>query len=248
MLTLYHLRISHFCEKARWALDYKGLEYTSRLLTPGFHIATARRLAGTRSVPILVDSDSDQVIPDSTEILHYLDHIRPDPPLFPRDAVAATTVAEVEDVLDSEWAPNASAFAYCCMIQSPEELRQRWAEGLRWHQRLALGLAMPLLVPAMRRGRRLTPDMMPGYREAALAALGRINERLATGETEFLVGNEFTAADLAAGALIAPFLNIPGSPWATEGTVPEQMSTFREEVVDSAAGRHAAAIWAAHRH
>ena len=27
MITLYQFQFSHFCEKARWALDYKGVPY-----------------------------------------------------------------------------------------------------------------------------------------------------------------------------------------------------------------------------
>ncbi len=30
MLTLYHINASPFAEKARWALAYKGLDWTSR--------------------------------------------------------------------------------------------------------------------------------------------------------------------------------------------------------------------------
>lgn len=248
MLTLYHLRISHFCEKVRWALDYKGLEYRSRLLVPGFHMLTARRLAGTSTVPVLVDSDGEQAIADSTEILHYLDRIRPEPALFPRDAVAATTVSEVEEVLDTEWGPNARAFAYSLLLQNPGELRERWALGLRWHERLLLWMSMPVLTRALRRRRRLTPAMAPEYRAAALAGLARIDERLAMGPGRYLVGDEFTAADLTAAALIVPFLNMAESPWQTDQPLPPEMDEFRAAVVASAAGQHAARIWARYRH
>ena len=33
--TLWHIEISHFNEKARWALDHKGVEYERRAPTPG---------------------------------------------------------------------------------------------------------------------------------------------------------------------------------------------------------------------
>ena len=37
MFELYDFRFSHYSEKARWALDFKGIPYTSRHLLPGFH-------------------------------------------------------------------------------------------------------------------------------------------------------------------------------------------------------------------
>jgi glutathione S-transferase len=35
MITLYQFQFSHYCEKARWALDYKGLAYAPKNLLPG---------------------------------------------------------------------------------------------------------------------------------------------------------------------------------------------------------------------
>ena len=50
-LVLYQFPISHFCEKARWALDYKGLDYTTKNLLPGLHVKTTKKLAARSSVP-----------------------------------------------------------------------------------------------------------------------------------------------------------------------------------------------------
>ena len=44
--TLWHIPISHYSEKARWALDYKGIEHERRAPMPGAHIPLA--LAVTR--------------------------------------------------------------------------------------------------------------------------------------------------------------------------------------------------------
>ena len=35
MLCLYTFQVSHFSEKARWALDWKGVKYHERRLLPG---------------------------------------------------------------------------------------------------------------------------------------------------------------------------------------------------------------------
>lgn len=248
MLTLYHLRISHFSEKARWALNYKGLQYRSRLLTPGYHILTTRRVAGTRTVPVLVDTEGDSVVSDSTDILHYLDRIRPDPPLFPRDADLATAVAEAEDAIDTDWGPNSSGYTYCCLLQTPDVLRARWSGGLNVFQRAALFLAMPLFTRAMARSRNLGPATASKYLDAARSALDDIETRLANNGGQYLVGNEFTAADLTAAAMMGPYIAAPGSPWdGSADDLPADLLAFRREVSTRPAGEYGLRIWAQHR-
>jgi hypothetical protein len=53
MLKLYTFNISHFSEKARWALDYEGIAYEERVLLPGPHQLVTRRIARRTHVPVL---------------------------------------------------------------------------------------------------------------------------------------------------------------------------------------------------
>ena len=41
---LWHIEISHYNEKARWALDLKGVDHERRALIPGYHVAVALAL------------------------------------------------------------------------------------------------------------------------------------------------------------------------------------------------------------
>ncbi len=249
MLTLYHLTISHFSEKARWALDYKNLEYRSRVLTPGLHILTTRRVAGSSTVPVLVDDDTDTVLSESTDILHYLDRIRPDPPLFPVDAELATAVVEVEDLIDVGWGADASSFAYCHLVQSPRDLRRRWSVGLNVLQRGLLFASMPLITPALRRRRRLSPEAAPEYRAAAMRTFDDVEGRLVANGGEYLVGDGFTAADLTGAALLGPFVRAPGSPWAQDeaGQSPPELLAFREELKARPLGQWVLSMWERYR-
>ena len=43
-VVLWHIEISHYNEKARWALDYKGIPYELRTPMPGTHRLAALRL------------------------------------------------------------------------------------------------------------------------------------------------------------------------------------------------------------
>lgn len=109
MFELYDFTFSHYSEKARWALDFKGVPYTPRHLLPGFHMRTTRKLAPRSSVPIL-KTDST-VIQGSTEIINFLDQTFPDRSLTPPDPHDAATAIEWEKYLlmniNAETASNA---------------------------------------------------------------------------------------------------------------------------------------------
>jgi glutathione S-transferase len=94
MLRLYRFRFSTNVERVALALAYKGLEVESVAVDPADR-SVARAVSGQDLVPVLVDGD--EVIADSTRILHHLERRFPDPPLFPSDPAAA---AEVEVFLD----------------------------------------------------------------------------------------------------------------------------------------------------
>jgi glutathione S-transferase len=94
MLRLYRFRYSTNVERVALALAYKGLEVESVAVDPADR-SVARAVSGQDLVPVLVDGDD--VITDSTRILHHLERRFPDPPLFPSDPAAA---AEVEVFLD----------------------------------------------------------------------------------------------------------------------------------------------------
>jgi glutathione S-transferase len=93
MLRLYRFRYSTNVERVALALAYKGLEVESVEVDPGDR-APVRAASGQDLVPVLIDGD--EVIADSTRILHHLEQRFPDPPLFPADPAAA----EVEVFLD----------------------------------------------------------------------------------------------------------------------------------------------------
>jgi len=83
MLTLYQFPISHYCEKIRWALEYKNINYRKVNLLPGLHAKKAEKLSSKSSLPILVHG---KVIKrESSEIISYLDQAFPEISLTPED-------------------------------------------------------------------------------------------------------------------------------------------------------------------
>src|SRR5687767_4386381 len=75
--VLWHLKVSHYNEKARWALDYKRLPHVRRAAVPGRHHKIAEELTGGSTFPVLVLDG--EAIGDSTRIIEALERRCPDP-------------------------------------------------------------------------------------------------------------------------------------------------------------------------
>jgi glutathione S-transferase len=75
--VLWHLAMSHYNEKVRWAFDYKRVPHVRRAVMPPAHALVAMRLGGRDTFPVL--TVGDRVFPDSTEIIAALEEIAPDP-------------------------------------------------------------------------------------------------------------------------------------------------------------------------
>jgi glutathione S-transferase len=101
--VLWHLKVSSYNEKARWALDYKRVAHVRRAVDPGPHRKIAHRLTGGRTFPVL-ELDG-KAIGDSTRIIEALERDHPDPPLYPSDPAERQRALELEDYFDEELGP-----------------------------------------------------------------------------------------------------------------------------------------------
>jgi glutathione S-transferase len=237
--TLITIPISHFCEKARWALDRAGIAFEERAHLQVLHMVAVKRAGGTGTVPVLVCGDV--VLTDSSDILAYADsHAPPSGRLYPDDTRQMVELRALEREFDERLGPHTRLWFY---------------EQMRGQRRLATEYA-PTGVPAWQR--RVLPiaygpvtriiDWRLGVNaENAAASLFEVREtfdavarRLADGR-RYLVGDRFTAADLTFAALAAPVLSPPGYgvPLPRPDELPAAMATVVRELREHPAGRHA---------
>jgi glutathione S-transferase len=83
VIRLYRAQFSTNVERVALALAHKKLEVESVVIDYADR-SQVIEVSGQPLVPVIVDDD--RVVSDSTRILRYLEELRPDPPLFPREA------------------------------------------------------------------------------------------------------------------------------------------------------------------
>jgi glutathione S-transferase len=168
-IRLYTFTLSHFCEKARWALDRAGADYREIILLPGFHRRRLRALGGGGQVPVLTCGarvvDGSGAIIDFADSLGGVPPLSPGgvPPLTPTDPTLRTEALEWEAYLDRELGTTLRRALYFHLLDQPRVLVPAWSSGgpfwapvvyrLAWPRAAAPAEPAPL---AVARGARAT--------------------------------------------------------------------------------------------
>src|SRR5690348_14810719 len=112
--TLWHLSLSHYSEKVRWALDYKRVPHRRRAaIVPGAHMVAAMWLTrdpGNFTFPVFeIDGEA---IGDSSEIVAALEERFPERPLYPADPEQRRRALALEEFFDEELGPYIRQLAF----------------------------------------------------------------------------------------------------------------------------------------
>jgi glutathione S-transferase len=197
---LWHLKVSHYNEKARWALDYKRLPHVRRAATPGRHTRIAKRLWEGRTFPVL-ELDGE-VIGDSTRIIEALERRYPEPALYPDAPGDRRRALEIEDFFDEELGPYLRLLLLEHMLPDPALLLGAFAPDLSATRRWAARATYP----ALRRGIVTDFGIDRSGVDHAWSKCRLACERFAAElhPNGYLVGEGFTVADLTVAALLSP--------------------------------------------
>ncbi len=241
---LWHLDISHYSEKVRWALEYKEVDHDRRTIAPGAHIAVALGLTRGRQFTFPVVRLDGRNVGDSTAIIAALEERFPEPPLYPVDPKHRARAIELEDWFDRELGPYIRRYVFHTLAKD---------------RPLFGRIASQVLPPRLRRfpgvagayGRGFTAlrfgagsdRRAESARDRVLIALDHLESQL--DGNEYLVGDHFTVADLTAAALFYPLVLPPEGPQT--GIPREALAELVDPVTDRRGVRWIGEMFRRHR-
>ena len=123
-ITLWHVPIAHYSEKARWALAYKNVEHDRKSPPPGPHMAIALALTRGRQKTFPVLALNGDRVGDSTAIIAALEERYPDPPLYPADPAERRRALALEDWFDEELGPHLRLLGWHELSRDPARLER----------------------------------------------------------------------------------------------------------------------------
>ena len=240
---LITIPISHYSEKARWALDYLKVPYQELAHMPPFHRNATKKYGGT-SVPVLVTDTGAAT--DSTDILRYLDRLYPDK-LYPIDPQLQLLGIELETLFNSTLGIHTRRWGYSYIL-TPKLLYPKWTFGVPFWEKLLFPVIFPRMGKIVRSSFDITEtSAAESYREIEIV-FARVNKLLVDGR-KYLLGDRFSAIDITFAALAAPILQPPEhhiKPTTLE-LLPAQMQTDMRKAQATPAGKFGLQMYAEHR-
>jgi glutathione S-transferase len=229
-VRLITIPVSHYCEKARWALTRGQIPFVEERHMPPFHRLATRRIKkqagsipqaetennmssinrfvsrriGGQSVPVLVTETG--VLTDSDAILNWVDEIVSDQAkLYPPDPENRRKIEELVKIFDSVLAPSVRQWFYFYIFNQAQLVQPLWCQGVPWFERLWFPVVF----------KWMSSNVFQMYRindKSALEAYQCIGntfqmvESLLSDGRSYLVGEHFSAADLTFATLAAPVI------------------------------------------
>lgn len=245
MRVLYQFPLSHYCEKARWLLDHKELDYVAHNLIPGFHRAFAQLKTGQNKLPIL--KDDARWIAQSTPIALYLDDTYPEHSLLRKDPAQRRAALEIDQLADElgihvrRWS-LAHALSYS---DEPIEIMMGEQGYLRQFEKFS----KPILKTLVKKSYELEQDKVAQSKARLDELVLLLNDRLVENYGRYMVGDRLGLADIAVCAILAPLLHPNGTPWEVENTEfhSPELDTYKTYLLNLPLGQYVQRIYETER-
>ena len=234
--TLYVFLISHYCEKARWALDYCGIEYHLKTLIPATHTVTTKKIGAKRSsLPILQTANG--VIEGSADIIAWANQ-NGSKSILINDASNALE-KQADDVLGvhiRRW------FYSEALLDCPEIVKPVFAKGASFKDKCILQFAWPKVVSVMIKRMDLGVQQEQDSKAIVLTELNKLDS-LISDESVFLIDDQFSNADIAIASLIAPLYRPQKHPASSVFSLPPRIEQLMPELKVQPSGQWLAKLY-----
>ncbi|TGM59094.1 glutathione S-transferase N-terminal domain-containing protein [Leptospira vanthielii] len=221
--SLYTFPISHFSEKARWALDLANYPYQLNPLVPGQHIQTLKPLVNDLYVPVLETETG--VIQGSGPILDLVEE-----KAFGHKASAEEKL--MEEKVDTQIGKSLQTLLYHFILDYPDIVGKLF---LLKPALLSDTVGPPehfdLIALSLKRRYKITPKNL----EVVKQSLDECSKELIEiyKSHKFFNGNSFGRVDLTVASLmgmLAEPKESPAYPWFASVKMPDSFLTWRKEL------------------
>jgi glutathione S-transferase len=240
---LITIPVSHYSEKARWALDYLQIPYQELAHMPPFHRSATKKHGGT-SVPVLITDTG--VATDSTDILRYLDRLYPEK-LYSIDPQIQPLSTELEILFNNTLGVQTRRWGYSHIL-TPKLLYPKWTQGVPFWEKLLFPVIFPQVGKIVRSNFDITETSAAESCREIEIVFDRVDGLLADGR-KYLLGDRFSAIDITFAALAAPILQPPEHhiPPTPLDVLPDRMQTDIRKAQATPAGKFALRLYQEHR-
>ena len=245
MRTLYQFPLSHFCEKARWMLDHKELEYVAHNLIPGVHRAFAKLKTGQYKLPIL--HDQEKWLADSTNIALYLDEIYPEHTLLRVDLQQRSDALEINKIAN-ELGRHVRRWVMAHALKENNESLDLLI-GEKGYLRQFEKYSKPLMKTFVSKGLKLDQENINESKKKLDDIVTLLNQKLIENNGKYFVGERLGLADIAVCSMLAPILEIDGTPWEreNESLISDEFENFKTYLTDLPLGQYILRVYQTER-
>ena len=203
--TLYIFAISHYCEKARWALDYLGIDYELRHVAPGEHMQIAKKLGCPASAVPYLELEN-RAIQGSADIISWAESTRSANGKRLTPDVDIEQAVAIEKRIDDIAGVHVRRLYYSeALVEHPSTVRPIFTRYLPFLKKLPILLGWGKIRSIMKKRMDLGREQGDESQAITHTELLWIDELLADGRS-YLVGNRFSRADIAVASLLSPLV------------------------------------------
>lgn len=233
--------ISHYCEKARWALDWHGIPYEEINWPAGVHLILARSCGAKRTtLPILLDGRT--VTQGSSAIIDWADQQTQHPARQP----TLSGTGEIEQRADRVIGIHVRRLVYAELLARFPQMAKPALFGSASGAHKLIGDAMwPLARRIMMRMHDIKPDAAAESRSILESEL--VLDATLADNRRYLAGGCFSRADITVASLLAFFARPPEMPTYHEMSIPGALLADLERWHNRPVMRWVVAQYQAHR-